>query len=185
MNWETSGPFDTECPLPWQQPSPFQQPSPICHSERSEEPAVRLDPSPIPKGKHTANSNRAYLSPDTTVSISGHILFIRSVPGFPPSRPLPATTYVVLLKENHMQPTEAATFDRKSGGADLSRRAVEGSAVFADLCWKRGILYSNKIVISPAPACRGTGAQRSGEICGFLLLLKHKSVFDSSRSNTT
>ncbi len=39
---------------------------------------MRLDPSPIPKGKHTANSNRAYLSPDTTVSISGHILFIRS-----------------------------------------------------------------------------------------------------------
>jgi hypothetical protein len=23
--------------------------------------------------------------------------------------------------------------------------------------WKRGILYSNRIVISPAPACRGTG----------------------------
>ena len=41
---------------------------------------MRLDPSPIPKGKHTANSNRAYLSPDTTVSISGHILFIRSNP---------------------------------------------------------------------------------------------------------
>ncbi len=39
---------------------------------------MRLDPSPIPKGKHTANSNRAYLSPDTIVSISGHILFIRS-----------------------------------------------------------------------------------------------------------
>ncbi len=72
---------------------------------------MRLDPSPIPKGKHTANSNRAYLSPDTTVSISGHILFIRSE-------------------------------------ADLSRRAVEGSAVFSDLCWKRGILYSNEIVFS-------------------------------------
>jgi hypothetical protein len=28
-----------------------------------------------------------------------------------------------------MQLTEAATLDRKSGGADLSRRAVEGSAV--------------------------------------------------------
>jgi hypothetical protein len=36
---------------------------------------------------------------------------------------------VVLPKENHMQLTEAATLDRKSGGADLSRRAVEGSAV--------------------------------------------------------
>ena len=31
------------------------------------------------------------------------------------------TTYVVLLKENHMQLTEAATLDRKSGEADLSR----------------------------------------------------------------
>ena len=41
----------------------------------------------------------------------------------------------VLPKENHMQLTEAATLDRKSGEADLSRpprlavgRAVEGSA---------------------------------------------------------
>jgi len=33
----------------------------------------------------------------------------------------------------------------------------------ADLSWKRGILFSNRIVISPAPACRG--------ICGFLLVL--------------
>jgi hypothetical protein len=39
---------------------------------------VRLDPSPIPKGNPTAYSNRAYFSPDATVSISGHILFIRS-----------------------------------------------------------------------------------------------------------
>jgi hypothetical protein len=36
---------------------------------------------------------------------------------------------VVLFKENHTQPTEAENFDRKSGEADLSRRAVEGSAV--------------------------------------------------------
>jgi hypothetical protein len=71
-------PVAQQLPIPWQRSSPIQQPSPICHSERSEESAVRLDPSPIPKGKHTANSNRAYLSPDATVSISGHILFIRS-----------------------------------------------------------------------------------------------------------
>src|SRR5271155_310560 len=32
----------------------------------------------------------------------------------------PATTYVVLPKENHMQLTEAATLDRKSGGAERS-----------------------------------------------------------------
>ncbi len=120
---------------------------------------MRLDPSPIPKGKHTANSNRAYLSPDTTVSISGHILFIRSEPGFPTSPLSPATTYVVLLKENHMQLTEAAALDRKSGEADLSRRAVEGSAVFADLCWKRGILYSTKLS-SRLPRC-AVGPERS------------------------
>src|SRR5450631_2381657 len=51
-----------------------------------------------------------------------HILFIRSVPGFPASPLSPATTYVVLPKENHMHSTEAATLDRKSGEA-------EGSAV--------------------------------------------------------
>ena len=40
-----------------------------------------------------------------------------------PTSPLsPATTYVVLSKENHTQLTEAATLDRKSGEA-------EGSAV--------------------------------------------------------
>ena len=45
---------------------------------------------------------------------------IPSVPGFPTSPLSPATTYVVLLKENHMQLTEAATLDRKSGGAERS-----------------------------------------------------------------
>jgi hypothetical protein len=42
-------------------------------------------------------------------------LVIPSVPGFPTSPPSPATTYVVLPKENHMLLTEAATLDRKSG----------------------------------------------------------------------
>ena len=50
------------------------------------------------------------------------LLVIRSVPGFPTSPLSSATTYVVLPKENHIQLTEAATLDRKSGGA-------EGSAV--------------------------------------------------------
>jgi hypothetical protein len=50
------------------------------------------------------------------------LVVIPSVPGFPTSPLSPTTTYVVLLKENHMQLTEAATLDRKSGGA-------EGSAV--------------------------------------------------------
>ncbi len=45
-------------------------------------------------------------------------------------------TYVVLPKENHMQLTEAQTLDRKSGEADLSRHAVEGSAVLTDPSWK-------------------------------------------------
>src|SRR5882757_7136197 len=49
-------------------------------------------------------------------------VFRRSVPGFPTSPLSPATTHVVLSKENHTQLTEAATLDRKSGGA-------EGSAV--------------------------------------------------------
>ena len=38
------------------------------------------------------------------------------------------SAYVVLLKENHTR-FEAAILDRKSGEADLSRLAVEGSAV--------------------------------------------------------
>src|SRR5882757_6043430 len=54
---------------------------------------------------------------------SHHPLFvIPSVPGFPTSPLSPATTYVVLRKENHTQLTEAATLDRRSGEA-------EGSAV--------------------------------------------------------
>jgi hypothetical protein len=50
------------------------------------------------------------------------LFVIPSVPGFPTSPLSPATTYVVLPRENHMPLTEAATLDRKSGGA-------EGSAV--------------------------------------------------------
>jgi hypothetical protein len=47
---------------------------------------------------------------------------IPSEPRFPASLLSPATTDVVLSKENHTQLTEAATLDRKSGEA-------EGSAV--------------------------------------------------------
>jgi hypothetical protein len=50
------------------------------------------------------------------------LFVIPSVPGFPTSPLSPATTYVVLPKENHMLSTEAATLYRKSGEA-------EGSAV--------------------------------------------------------
>ena len=38
-----------------------------------------------------------------------------SVPGFPTSPLSPATTYVVLLKKNHMQLTEAVTLEGNSG----------------------------------------------------------------------
>jgi hypothetical protein len=50
------------------------------------------------------------------------LLVIPSVPGFPAALLSSATPDVVLFKENHTQPTEAATLDRKSGEA-------EGSAV--------------------------------------------------------
>src|SRR5450631_1890304 len=46
------------------------------------------------------------------------LFVIRSVPGFPTSPLSPTATYVVLPKENHMKLTEAATLDRKSGGAE-------------------------------------------------------------------
>jgi hypothetical protein len=36
----------------------------------------------------------------------------------------------------------------------------------ADLSWKCRILFHHEFVISPARACRGTGACRSGDICG-------------------
>jgi hypothetical protein len=49
-------------------------------------------------------------------------VFRRSVPGFPTSPLWPATTHVVLRKENHTHLIEVTTLDRKSGGA-------EGSAV--------------------------------------------------------
>jgi hypothetical protein len=50
------------------------------------------------------------------------LFVIPSVPGFPAALLSSATPDVVLFKENHTPPTEAATLDRKSGEA-------EGSAV--------------------------------------------------------
>jgi hypothetical protein len=54
---------------------------------------------------------------------------------------------------------QTTTEDKKVTDSERSR-GICGSA---DLSWKRGILYANKTVISPAPVCRG--------ICGFHLLL--------------
>jgi hypothetical protein len=84
-----------------------------------------------------------------TVALS---FVIPSVPRISYFTALTSATYVVLPKENHMQLTEAATLDRKSGGS-------RGICSSGDHSWKCGILPSNKFVIS-------TGAQRSGEICG-------------------
>jgi hypothetical protein len=72
----------------------------------------------------------------------------------------PATTYVVLPKENHMQLTEAATLDRKIRGSPPVPACRRGICSSADLYWKREIRYLNRIAISPALARRGIcGAQ--------------------------
>jgi len=56
-------------------------------------------------------------------------IVIPSVPGFPASPLSLATTYVVLPKENHMQSTEAATLDRKSGEAEGSAASPRASQI--------------------------------------------------------
>ena len=56
---------------------------------------------------------------------------IPSVPGFPASLLSPATPDVVLFKENHTQPTEAATLDRKSGEAEGSAVRHSGAPHFS------------------------------------------------------
>jgi hypothetical protein len=75
------------------------------------------------------SSNHSFLQQSPFPCNDPLLFVIPSVPGFPASLLSPATTDVVLSKENHTQLTEAATLDRKSGEADLSRRAEEGSAV--------------------------------------------------------
>ena len=88
-----------------------------------------------------------------SLPFSDPLLFvIPSVPGFPASPLSPATTYVVLSKENHMQLTEAATLDRKSGEA-------EGSAV-RHSCAPPLPAHNLSFRILPAPACRGSEALR-------------------------
>ena len=77
-----------------------------------------LEQSPCP----LTTDNQPVLWQPPSPSHNPPLFVIPSVPGFPTSPLSPATTYVVLPKENHMQLTEAATLDRKSGGA-------EGSAV--------------------------------------------------------
>src|SRR6266700_6665454 len=89
-------------------------------------------------GLRPTQGDEKSLRPATTLYRTVAFSFvIPSVPGFPTSQLPPATTHVVLSKENHTQLTEAATLDRKSGGArpvpPLPRpavgHAVQGSAV--------------------------------------------------------
>jgi hypothetical protein len=68
------------------------------------------------------SSNHSFLQQSPFPCNDPLLFVIPSVPGFPASLLSPATTGVVLSKENHTQLTEAATLDRKSGGS-------EGSAV--------------------------------------------------------
>ena len=64
-----------------------------------------------------------------------------------------------------MQPTEAATLDRKSGEADLSRRAVEGSAVPRTTTGNAE--YDAQIELSSRPE-RPDFLPRTGQhVCGF------------------
>jgi hypothetical protein len=70
------------------------------------------------------------LGPATTFYGTVALSFvIPSVPRISYFTALATATYVVLPKENHMQLTEAATLDRKSGGS-------RGICSSADLSWK-------------------------------------------------
>jgi hypothetical protein len=81
---------------------------------------------PNPKQKyHPDRSGGTCCSSSAAWNLNGSAALpfvIPSVPGFSTSPLSLATTYVVLSQENHMQSTEAANLDRKSGEA-------EGSAV--------------------------------------------------------
>jgi hypothetical protein len=79
-----------------------------------------------------------------------------SEPGFPASPLSPATTYVVLPKENHMQLTEAATLDRKSGEA-------EGSAVPRTSLGNAADYTPTKL--SSRPPRRAVGPERTRISC--------------------
>jgi hypothetical protein len=71
-----------------------------------------------------------------------------SVPGFPTSPFSQATTYMVLPKENHMQLTEAATLNRKSGEPRDLRCAIRvprpcRSTTSTESSWKYQPLLSH------------------------------------------
>jgi hypothetical protein len=98
--------------------------------------SIKMPPSPLSSrvvGWACGPPMRMKMFRFSNLSLRTHhpfLFVIPSVPGFPTSPLSPTTTYVVLLKEKRMQLTEAATLDRKSGGA-------EGSAVRPSLSRKR------------------------------------------------
>ena len=86
-------------------------------------------------GLWPTQSDEKHVGPATTFYATVALSFvIPSVPGFPTSPRSPPTTHVVLPKENHMELTEAATLDRKSGGAEGS---VVRLYVLSDLAIER------------------------------------------------
>src|SRR5712675_265697 len=84
------------------------------------------------------SSNHSFLQQPPFPRNDPLLFVIPSVPGFPASLLSPATTDVVLSKENHTQLTEAATLDRKSGEAEGSAvpRSFPGN-VSSPICWRR------------------------------------------------
>jgi hypothetical protein len=78
-----------------------------------------------------------------TVALS---FVIPSGPGFPTSLLSPMTTYVVLPKENHMQLIEAATLDRKSGGAEGSAvsQTLRGNVFLTERSEKSAVSFNSR-----------------------------------------
>jgi hypothetical protein len=88
--------------------------------------ALSFDETPFPSATALSFSNRPFLQQPPFPSATALSLQLPS-PSCHPERTrisyftdLNNATYVVLLKENHMQLTEAATLDRKSGEAEGS-----------------------------------------------------------------
>ena len=112
-------------------------------------PKGRLNFRPVQIGERLGSATTLY----GTVALS---FVIPSVPGFPTSPLSPASTYVVLFKENHMQSTEATTLHRKSGEA-------EGSAV-PQTCPGNAEYYTQTKLSSRLPR-RAVGPERTRISC--------------------
>jgi hypothetical protein len=95
----------------------------------------------------------AFLSVTTLHARVAVSFVIPSVPGFPTSPLSPATTYVALPKENHMQSTEAPTLDRKSGEAEGSAvpRTLPGNVFRSERQAFSGVFSQGKLAIFVRP----------------------------------